>query len=487
MADEQRLLYDPRRERDACGIGLVADVRGRASRELLDRALAGLAAVGHRGAWAADGVTGDGAGVLLPLTETLTRKARRRARDVLPPRGLAARDGRGRLPGGRSRAERLAQRPHQDGGARRHRARLASTHRTARARSIRAPGRRATRVPRPPEGRARRRRLHRIALVPHGDLQGALRGRPALALLRRPRGSGARGPVRDLPPALLDEHRAELGARAAVPARLPQRRDQHDRRATSSWTEARESALGLEPGPRAGARPLRIGLRAPRQRARAPRPRIGRRASPRPSRCSCRRPGRTTRGSTRRCATSIATARCSDRAVGRPRGALLHGRPRLRRRARPQRAAPASRRRHRATGSSRSPPRRVPCRFPRAPASVARGSGRAGSSPSTPSAACSSTPSSGVTSRAAVRTGEWVRGEHRAPGRRRARRGLPRTRWTPGRCSTATRARTSPRCCGRSRRPATTPSTRWGTTRRSRRSPAGRARSRPTCGSASRR
>jgi glutamate synthase (ferredoxin) len=72
VGDEQRLLYDPRRERDACGIGLVADTRGRASRELLDRALAGLAAVGHRGAWAADGVTGDGAGVLLPLTDTLS-------------------------------------------------------------------------------------------------------------------------------------------------------------------------------------------------------------------------------------------------------------------------------------------------------------------------------------------------------------------------------------------------------------------------------
>ena len=39
---------------------------------MLDRALAGLAAVGHRGAWAADGVTGDGAGVLLPLTGALT-------------------------------------------------------------------------------------------------------------------------------------------------------------------------------------------------------------------------------------------------------------------------------------------------------------------------------------------------------------------------------------------------------------------------------
>jgi glutamate synthase (ferredoxin) len=68
----QQLLFDPTSERDACGIGLVADVQGRPSRELLDRALAGLAAVSHRGAWAADGVTGDGAGLLLPLSPALT-------------------------------------------------------------------------------------------------------------------------------------------------------------------------------------------------------------------------------------------------------------------------------------------------------------------------------------------------------------------------------------------------------------------------------
>ena len=80
MGNEQRLLHDLRRERDACGIGLVADVHGRASRDVLDRALAGLTAVGHRGAWAADGVTGDGAGVLLPLTPTLSS---------LPDAGLA--------------------------------------------------------------------------------------------------------------------------------------------------------------------------------------------------------------------------------------------------------------------------------------------------------------------------------------------------------------------------------------------------------------
>jgi glutamate synthase domain-containing protein 2/glutamate synthase domain-containing protein 1/glutamate synthase domain-containing protein 3 len=75
VGEPRRLLYDPRRERSACGIGLVADLQGRASRELLDRALAGLAAVGHRGAWAADGVTGDGAGVLVPLSPVLTGTA----------------------------------------------------------------------------------------------------------------------------------------------------------------------------------------------------------------------------------------------------------------------------------------------------------------------------------------------------------------------------------------------------------------------------
>jgi glutamate synthase domain-containing protein 2/glutamate synthase domain-containing protein 1/glutamate synthase domain-containing protein 3 len=65
-----RSLYDPRRdERDACGIGFVADVHGRASRAVLDAALGGLERLRHRGAVAADARTGDGAGMLLPLAE----------------------------------------------------------------------------------------------------------------------------------------------------------------------------------------------------------------------------------------------------------------------------------------------------------------------------------------------------------------------------------------------------------------------------------
>jgi glutamate synthase (ferredoxin) len=60
-----------RAERDACGIGFVADTRGRASRWILDAALEGLANVRHRGAVAADRRTGDGAGVLLPMPRAL--------------------------------------------------------------------------------------------------------------------------------------------------------------------------------------------------------------------------------------------------------------------------------------------------------------------------------------------------------------------------------------------------------------------------------
>jgi glutamate synthase domain-containing protein 2/glutamate synthase domain-containing protein 1/glutamate synthase domain-containing protein 3 len=64
-------LYDPSHEHDACGIGFVADAGGRSRERVLPLALAGLAALGHRGAFAADGASSDGAGVLLPLEAAL--------------------------------------------------------------------------------------------------------------------------------------------------------------------------------------------------------------------------------------------------------------------------------------------------------------------------------------------------------------------------------------------------------------------------------
>ena len=61
------LLYDARDERDACGVGFVADMSGRQSRGVLETALEALGNLEHRGAVGADGRTGDGAGLLTQL------------------------------------------------------------------------------------------------------------------------------------------------------------------------------------------------------------------------------------------------------------------------------------------------------------------------------------------------------------------------------------------------------------------------------------
>ena len=70
MGDHSPPLYDAERdERDACGIGFVADLHGRPSRAIVEHALCGLERLRHRGAVAADARTGDGAGLLLPIDQ----------------------------------------------------------------------------------------------------------------------------------------------------------------------------------------------------------------------------------------------------------------------------------------------------------------------------------------------------------------------------------------------------------------------------------
>src|SRR5262245_59653877 len=64
-------LYESRFEHDACGVGFVADAGGRGRDRVLPLALAGLAALGHRGAFGADGESDDGAGVALPLDRSV--------------------------------------------------------------------------------------------------------------------------------------------------------------------------------------------------------------------------------------------------------------------------------------------------------------------------------------------------------------------------------------------------------------------------------
>ncbi len=236
-------------ERDACGIGFVASIGGEPSRAVLDRVLEALTRVRHRGAVAADHRTGDGAGVLLPLPEALA-PSWPRAGDGLRTRRRRPRGGGGGVcrRGYPGPLVALGARRPRRAWARGPRQRAADRPGGARGAPGHGPG--APRLPRPPPPRRPRRRLRRLAVVPDGRLQGALRGRPAGRLLSRSRRSGARGAVRRLPPALLDEHRAVVGARAAVPDALPQRRDQR---------HPRQRQLDARPHRRARPRPFAEG------------------------------------------------------------------------------------------------------------------------------------------------------------------------------------------------------------------------------------
>lgn len=83
-------LYDPRFEHDACGIGFVADLSGRPTFRILDDSLRCLERLAHRGAIDADGKSGDGAGVLCSIPNTLmNRELERMGKRAVAPGELA--------------------------------------------------------------------------------------------------------------------------------------------------------------------------------------------------------------------------------------------------------------------------------------------------------------------------------------------------------------------------------------------------------------
>ena len=95
-------LHQARFEHDACGLGFVARADGARSRELVERALAMLRGMEHRGARGADPDTGDGAGLMLQVPDRLLRRFCRAELELeLPPPGALRR--RDVLPADRSR------------------------------------------------------------------------------------------------------------------------------------------------------------------------------------------------------------------------------------------------------------------------------------------------------------------------------------------------------------------------------------------------
>jgi glutamate synthase (NADPH/NADH) large chain len=66
-------LYDPAAERDACGLAMVATLRGTAGHDIITQALDALRNLEHRGAVGSDAGTGDGAGIITQIPDAFLR------------------------------------------------------------------------------------------------------------------------------------------------------------------------------------------------------------------------------------------------------------------------------------------------------------------------------------------------------------------------------------------------------------------------------
>ena len=80
-------LYDPRNEHDACGVGYIANVKGKKSNAIVAQGLQILVNLDHRGAVGADPLLGDGAGILIQIPDKLFCEWAREAGVELPQPG----------------------------------------------------------------------------------------------------------------------------------------------------------------------------------------------------------------------------------------------------------------------------------------------------------------------------------------------------------------------------------------------------------------
>ncbi|WP_159722079.1 glutamate synthase large subunit [Enterococcus sp. CSURQ0835] len=80
-------MYEPAFEKDACGMGFIAQMSGQVSHQIVSCALTMLERMNHRGGTGAEPDTGDGAGVLLTLPDRFFRAEATAAGVVLPPSG----------------------------------------------------------------------------------------------------------------------------------------------------------------------------------------------------------------------------------------------------------------------------------------------------------------------------------------------------------------------------------------------------------------
>lgn len=87
---EAPTMYDPSFEKDACGMGFIAQMEGKASHQLVKHALTMLERMNHRGGTGAEPETGDGAGILATIPDKFFQREAKTAGGNLPDRGQYA-------------------------------------------------------------------------------------------------------------------------------------------------------------------------------------------------------------------------------------------------------------------------------------------------------------------------------------------------------------------------------------------------------------
>ncbi|MDR3464920.1 MAG: glutamate synthase large subunit, partial [Xanthobacteraceae bacterium] len=83
-------LYDLSLEKDSCGVGFIADIKGRKTHKIVTDALSILCNLEHRGAVGADPRAGDGAGILVQIPHAFFARKARELGFALPAAGQYA-------------------------------------------------------------------------------------------------------------------------------------------------------------------------------------------------------------------------------------------------------------------------------------------------------------------------------------------------------------------------------------------------------------
>ena len=83
-------LYDPQFEKDSCGVGLVANIKGIPSREIMEDAYIINSRMDHRGGCGFEENTGDGAGILMALPDKFFQEEAKKLNFTLPEKDFYA-------------------------------------------------------------------------------------------------------------------------------------------------------------------------------------------------------------------------------------------------------------------------------------------------------------------------------------------------------------------------------------------------------------